>query len=177
MIDEAVSVFGRLDVVCNAAGVPSVRRSIADGDEDEFARQLDINLRGTFFGMKYGIAEMVRGGGGCVVNWTSTSVTKAVPGTYGYATAKAGVDMLTRIGAAEYGSSGIRVNAIMPGMIKSGFQAQTNRQEYYDRQLSRMPLGRWGTPEDVARVALFLASDASSFVTGAVIPVDGGLTA
>jgi NAD(P)-dependent dehydrogenase (short-subunit alcohol dehydrogenase family) len=179
VIDFAVAAFGRLDVLCNNAGVEGPQASTANYEEDAFDRVLAINLRGVFLGMKHGIPAMLKSGGGVVVNTASVAGMVGLPGVSGYGASKAGVLSLTRNAALEYAKRNIRVNAIAPGVIDTAMTQRLGaRRTGLLEQLAAMaPMGRLGKPEDIASAAVFLASDEAAFITGAVLVVDGGLTA
>ncbi len=170
-VDTAVSTFGRLDAVLNAAGVPG-QAPIHELPMKDFDAMVDVNLRGVALGMKYGVRAMLETGGGSIVNWSSIGGLNSYPMASVYCATKAGVIALTKTAALDYGSSGIRVNAVCPGIIltKMGRDslAQMPAMEH------KPPLGRAGEPSEVAEVAAFLVSDAASYVSGAIIPVDGG---
>ena len=139
---------------------------------------VDVNLRGVFLTMKYAIPEMVRRGGGAIVNIASTAAIIGTPELATYAASKAGVVALTKVAAVEYGKQGIRVNAICPGVIETpmmtaGVAANPGMVEYLS---GLVPMGRIGQPEEIASAILFPASEMSSYVTGSVLPVEGGQT-
>jgi len=172
LMSAAVEEFGRLDVVLNVAGIAD-GIMLADVTMEQYDRMMDVDLRGVFLGMKHGIKTMVEcGNGGAIVNWSSIGGLNASPFTSVYSAAKAAVISLTKSGAVEYARAGIRVNCICPGYIKTEIMGAALDQ--YPGAADATPLRRLGKPEEVAEVATFLASDRASFVTGAVVPVDGG---
>ncbi|HZP30152.1 MAG TPA: glucose 1-dehydrogenase [Acidimicrobiia bacterium] len=175
MIERAVSEFGRLDVLCNVAGI-GTGGLVADVTMDDYDRTMDVDLRGVLLGMKYGIRAMLESGGGSIVNWSSIGGLNASPATSVYSAAKAGVIAVTKVAAVEYGSKGIRVNALCPGFIMTEIMGAAGL-ETFPGIVKKAALRRAGEPGEVAEVAAFLASDRASFVTGAAIPVDGGWVA
>jgi NAD(P)-dependent dehydrogenase (short-subunit alcohol dehydrogenase family) len=175
MCDEAVLRFGRLDVLCNNAGIQGAIALTADQTEEAFDTVIAVNLRSVFLGSKYAIPHMLKNGKGSIVNTSSMAALVAFPTLPGYTAAKGGVSALTRVMAAEYAAKGIRVNAILPGAIDTGM-TQALPPEFLSSAVAGTLMGRIGTPREIADLALFLASDESSFITGALIPVDGGYT-
>jgi NAD(P)-dependent dehydrogenase (short-subunit alcohol dehydrogenase family) len=176
LMQETVTRFGRLDVLVSAAGISGGSNPTADYAVTEFDRVIAINLKGVFLCMKYAIAEMLRGGGGAIVNVASVTGLVGLPFTPAYSAAKGGVVQLTKVAALEYASRNIRVNCICPGMIDTPMAQRISasaREQFLDRQ----PIRRLGTAEEIAAAAVFLASDASAFTTGAALVVDGGFTA
>jgi NAD(P)-dependent dehydrogenase (short-subunit alcohol dehydrogenase family) len=173
----ALDEFGRVDAVLNVAGI-GAPEALHDLSMEEYDRITDVNLRGVLLGMKYGIRAMVAGGhGGAIVNWSSVGGLNASSfGTATYSATKAGVIAVTKAGAVEYGDRGIRVNAICPGFILSEIMGASGR-EKFPEMVEKAALGRAGEPIEVAEVAAFLVSDRASFVSGAIIPVDGGWSA
>ena len=176
MLQLAVDRFGRLDILCNNAGVSGAHGRTADYEVAEFDRIWSINGRGLFLGMKYAIPLMLATAGkGSIVNTSSMAALVAFPTMPAYCASKGAVAMLTKVTAAEYAADNIRVNAIMPGAIESGMTRGLPA-DVLAGAIAGTPMGRIGQPEEMANLALFLASDESSFITGALIPIDGGYT-
>ena len=175
MVRAAVEEFGRLDAVLNVAGIAEGVR-IVDITEEHYERTMDVDLRGVLFGMKHGIRAMVEAGnGGSVVNWSSLGGIGGSAYTGVYTAAKHGVVGATKVAAIEYGPRGIRVNAVCPGFIHTEIMGA--HPEHTPGILEKAALGRGGQAHEVAEVAAFLASDRASYVSGAIIPVDGGWAA
>jgi len=174
LMQAAISEFGRVDIVCNVAGIADAAL-IADVTMAHYDKTMDVDLRGVLLGMKHGIRAMRATGGGAIVNWSSIGGLNAAPYTGIYSAAKAGVIALTKAAAVEYGSKGIRVNAVCPGFIHT--EGMGAHPEHMPGILEKAALNRGGQAEEVAEVAAFLASDRASFVTGVSIPVDGGWAA
>jgi NAD(P)-dependent dehydrogenase (short-subunit alcohol dehydrogenase family) len=171
MIAAAIEEYGRLDAVLHVAGIAD-GLMIKDVTTEHYDRTMDIDLRGVLFGMKHGMKAMAKTGGGSIVNWSSVGGLNASMGTGVYAAAKAGVIALTKTGAIEGGLRNIRVNAICPGYIETEIMGAAGSDIPGIRE--KAALGRGGQPHEVAEVAAFLCSDKASFVSGAIIPVDGG---
>lgn len=184
MVALAQERFGRLDVLFNNAGVghsESARfkmASVVDTPEEDWDRILAINLKGCAMGCKHAIPLMVRGGGGAIVNNASIMGIAAVSGADAYSAAKGGIVALTKVLAVDWIRHGIRVNCICPGPIDTGMTAPLLQTAEGRRSVIGLsPADRVGSADEVARVAVFLASDAASFVNGAIVPVDGGWSA
>jgi NAD(P)-dependent dehydrogenase (short-subunit alcohol dehydrogenase family) len=175
----ALSQYGRLDVLFNNAGIEGEQAPTADASLDNWERVIAINLKGVFLGLKYGIRAMLKQGGGAIVNNASVAGLIGFPGIPAYCASKGGVVQLTRTAALEYATQGIRVNCLCPGVIDTPmverFTGGTAEARAQFESLE--PVARMGKPKEVAELALFLSSERSSFITGAIIPVDGGFVA
>lgn len=176
MLDTAATTFGRLDIMCNNAAVSGALAKTGEYSEDEFDRIWAINGRSVFLGMRYAIPLMLKTGSGSIVNTASLASLVAWATMPAYCAAKGAVLMMTKTAAVEYAAQGIRVNAICPGTVKTGL-SMAMPQEYIDQAVKAIPIGRIGTPDEIANVAIFLASEESSFITGTTIVADGGYTA
>lgn len=175
MIESAVSHFGKLDILCNNAGIDGAVAFTGEYPEEEFDRVFGVNGKGVFLGMRHAIPKMLENGGGSIVNTASMAAMVAFPGMPAYCAAKGAVAMLTKVGAAEYANQNIRVNAICPGPIRTHI-TDTLPKELIDGVVNATPMSRFGTPNEVGKLAVFLASDESSFITGDLILIDGGYT-
>ena len=178
-VREGVRTFGRLNVLYNNAGImPGDDSSVEETSEEAYQRVLDVNLKGVFLCCKYGIPELRKVGGGSVINIASfvALIGCTVPQD-AYTASKGAVLSLTRSLAVQYGREGIRANAICPGPIETPLlRTLWTSEAEREKRLSRIPLGRFGTPEDIVNAGIFLASDESAWMTGASFVVDGGVT-
>ena len=177
MFAAAVDAFGRVDAVLNVAGVAGAE-PLADVTMKEYDRIMDVDLRGLLLGTKHGIRTMLGSGGGVIVNWSSTGgLNGSTMPTSVYSAAKAGVIAVTKAAAIEYGTQGIRAVTICPGFIETEMSGGKGAAARFPTLVQGTALKRGGQPEEVAELASFLCSDRAGFITGAVIPIDGGLTA
>lgn len=174
LIDHAVSTFGGLDILCNNAGIDGDQALLVDYDPDEFDRVVAVNLKGPFLGMKYAIPHM-RGKGGSIINVASIAGVVVMPQMPAYCAAKAGVMQLTKVAAVENARANIRVNCIAPGVIRTQM-VENLPPEFIAGLEASTPVGRIADPDEVANLAVFLASDESPFLTGVSISIDGGFT-
>ncbi len=178
MVRETVERFGALHVACNNAGIGGEVNNVADYSVDGWQKVIAINLSSVFYAMKYEIPAMLKAGGGAIVNMASILGAAGWATSVGYVAAKHGVVGMTKTAALEYAAKGVRVNAIGPGFIRTPLISELEEnKEAYDMLVSKHPVGRLGEPEEIAAMALFLASDDASFVHGAYLPVDGGYLA
>ena len=177
MFAKALEVFGRVDAVLNVAGIGGAQ-SVADITMEEYDRIMDVDLRGVLLGTKHGIRAMLPTGGGVIANWSSTGGLNASPMPVSvYSAAKHGVIAFTKAAAVEYGTQGIRANAICPGFIETELTGGVGSAERFPGLVQGTALKRGGRPEEVGELAAFLCSDRASFITGIAIAIDGGLTA
>lgn len=185
LVAASISSYGALDYAFNNAGVgPDGKRfgvfNVTDCPEETWDRMIDVNLKGVWLCMKYEIRQMLKQGKGAIVNTSSVGGLKPIPGFGPYAASKAGLIALTKTAALECAASGIRVNVICPGMTaRTALSDNLAAAEPGAREhlIEIVPMRRMGEPEEVAEAVLWLCSDAASFITGHVMPVDGGLSA
>ncbi|HEX5327144.1 MAG TPA: glucose 1-dehydrogenase [Acetobacteraceae bacterium] len=177
LVSETLAQFGRLDILVNNAGT-SVRKMPQDYTEAEWHHVLDTNLTGAFLCSQAAYPAMKQAGGGKMINIGSMMSIFGAPYAAPYAASKGGIVQMTRALATAWARDNIQVNAVLPGWIDTEMTRTARRQVegLHDRVEARTPAGRWGLPADMAGIAVFLASAASDFVTGAAIPVDGGFS-
>ncbi len=181
MVGKALETYGRLDYANNNAGIEGELAATADYREDAWNRVLSINLTGVWLCMKYEIPPMLQQGQGAIVNTASVLGLVAFANTPAYTASKHGVLGLTKVAAVEYATRGLRVNAVCPGIIETpmvmerGLRAGADR-AVYEQLAALHPMNRLGRPEEVAEAVVWLCSGAASFITGAVLPVDGAFT-
>lgn len=173
LVQETLSRFGKIDILVNNAGVVVVK-PIFEQSEADWDRVLDVNLKGVFLCCKRVVQEMQKQGSGAIVNIASIAAFHYTVPHVPYAASKAGVAALTRDLAYEVAPMGIRVNAIAPGPIETPMMGSALTEEQKSAYAKTIPLGRIGQPQDIGDAAVFLASDAASFVTGVTLPVAGG---
>lgn len=176
MVESTVKIFGRLDFAFNNAGVEGLSASTHECTEENWNKTVNVNLRGVWHCMKYEIPHILKQGKGAIVNNASIAGLVGFPGIPAYVASKHGVIGLTKNAALEYAKSGLRVNVVCPGVIKTPMVDRfTGKSKEVEKQFENMePIGRMGQPEEVAEAVIWLCSDASSFVTGHSMAVDGG---
>lgn len=179
LVATTVAQFGRLDYAFNNAGIEEEHARLADSDEALFDRMMAINVKGVWLCMQHELRQMLRQGGGAIVNTASVAGLVGAPKHAIYGASKHAVIGLTRSAAAEYARMGIRINAVCPGVIRTAMFERVIDQGLADEQSIRRlhPIGRIGEVDEVANAVLWLCSDQSSFVTGHALTVDGGMTA
>ena len=176
MVDKAVDVFGRLDIAFNNAGMVGENPSLIEQTEAEYDRTMNVNVKGVWLSMKYEIAQMLKQGSGSIVNTSSGAGVVAVPTQSLYTASKHAVVGLTKAAALQYAKAGIRINVVAPAAIETDmFEAATGGQDEFKAYITGLhPIGRIGTPLEVANAVLFLSSDLASFITGETLMIDGG---
>jgi len=176
LVEAALSAFGRLDAAFNNASAGPMPAPLTDIDPDEFDLGIATNIRGTFLGMKFQIPAMLANGGGTIVNMASIAGLNGTANLAAYVAGKAGIIGLTKVAALDYADRGIRVNVVAPGPILTYHLEAAGPQAQRGAALST-PMRRVGTAAEVAQAVLWLCSDESSFITGTVLPIDGGQAA
>ena len=178
-LKQTMTTFSRLDAAFNNAGIEQTLVPAADIAIEEWDGIIAVNLRGVFLCMKYEIPLMVAQGGGVIVNTASGAGVKGFPNCAAYAAAKHGVVGLTKSAAIDYAPVNVRINAVCPGITDTAMMARVTGGTNQGRQsvIAQEPIGRMGTPEEIAATVLWLCSEAASFVVGAALVVDGGQTA
>ena len=179
IIGFAVEKYGRLDLAVNNAGISNETKTIGDSDPAKFQAMLQTNVMGVYLCMKYEIQQMLKNGGGSIVNLASIAGLNGIPYAGPYAATKHAVVGLTKSGALDYATQNIRINAVAPGAIKTDIIAGSIAQGQYDEAtISAMhPMARMGNPEEIAHGIAWLLSDEASFVTGHILNIDGGFQA
>ena len=179
MVEKTIKVYGRLDFAFNNAGIEQIPTPLAEQTEETFNQITNINVKGVWLSMKYEIPQMLKNGGGAIVNMSSVAGLIGFPGIPLYVASKHAVLGLTRSAALEYAKSGIRINAVCPGAIETDmFERFVKDNEQVRSQVMAMhPIGRSGKPEEIANAVVWLCSDRASFITGQSLALDGGFTA
>ena len=179
MVDAVVETYGRLDCAFNNAGIEGALASTADYTEADWAPVIAVNLTGVWLCMKYEIPRLLETGGGAIVNTSSAAGLLGASRMPAYVASKHGVVGLTKTAALEYAKSGVRVNAVCPGVIDTSMvgRLKERRPRMFEKIVRGEPIGRIGRPEEIAETAVWLCSDAASFVTGHAMSVDGGIVA
>ncbi len=181
MIAQAIETYGRVDILCNNAGIGSTT-DVVDCEPDEWDRVMTVNVKSVYLGCKYAVPHMIEQGGGVIVNTASVAGMVGIVKRASYSASKGAVIALTRQVAIEYVEQGIRVNCICPGTVDSPWVGRL-LDETADPAaaraglVARQPMGRLGDPKEIAKAALYLASDDAAFITGTGLVIDGGLTA
>ena len=179
LVRQTVTAYGRLDYAHNNAGVEGAFTTTVAYPDESWERVLAVNLKGVWLCMKHEITQMLKQGGGAIVNTASGAGLVGVPNLSAYVASKHGVVGLTKTAALEYAKAGIRVNAVCPGVIDTPMVARLTREQPHvaEALVAGEPMGRVGKPEEIAEAAVWLCSDAASFVTGHAMAVDGGYLA
>ncbi|MBA7671286.1 Dihydroanticapsin 7-dehydrogenase [subsurface metagenome] len=177
LIETTAKTYGKLNILMNIAGIVAAEGSTTDCTEEVFMKVISVNLVGVWLGMKYGIPEIAKAGGGSIVNFASIAALEAYKGIPAYAASKGGIISMSRVAAIEFADKNIRVNCIAPGHIATPMFLGCWSPDELKHLEEIGPQGRLGRPEEIARVALFLASDDSSHVTATTVVADGGITA
>ena len=186
LVDDTVASAGRVDIMCNIAGIIGPLLPVVDVTEDEIERVLAVNLKGVVWGCQAAARVMVQQGRGSIVNMSSGAIDVPAPGLIAYALAKAGVAQLTKTLAVEVAPAGVRVNAVAPGFVVTNMTSrhwvrpdgtidEAAREATLAPMRDRSPLGLLGEPDDIAYAVLYLASDASKFMTGQILRPNGGV--
>ena len=177
-VAQAVRTFGKLNILVNNAGVGAFGKALHETDDATWDELLAINLTGVFRMTRAAVPEMLKAGGGAIVNISSIAGLVGIPLNAAYSATKGGLDALTRCLAIDYANQGIRCNAVCPGLVDTPMAAPLLNDPTRKAQvLTAYPLGRPGTPDEVANLVLYLASEESAWVTGTIFPIDGGMTA
>ncbi|OGX13070.1 MAG: hypothetical protein A3K11_02875 [Nitrospirae bacterium RIFCSPLOWO2_12_FULL_63_8] len=177
-VAQAVRSYGKLDILVNNAGTGAFGKPLHETDEATWNEMLAINLTGTYRMVKAAVPELIKTGGGSIVNVSSIASLVGIPMTAAYSASKGGMDALTRCVAIDYAQQKIRCNSVWPGLVDTPMASGLiDNKDALAQIMTAYPLGRYGTSEEVAKLILYLASDESAWMTGSVIPIDGGMTA
>lgn len=174
LVKTTVDTFGKLDIIFNNAGI-GIQKPTHEITDEEYKQVINVNQDGVFYGTKYALREMLKTGGGTIINNSSILGAVGEPTSIPYAASKGAVNQITKSAALEYGDRNIRVNAVAPGFIESGLVNKEALGDFYDGLVDKHPIGRLGTPDEIAHAVVFLAEN--DFITGTVVYVDGGYTA
>ena len=179
MVNQTIEQFGRLDFALNNAGIDGVRARTAEYPEDVWRQVIEINLTGVFLCMKYELPQMVKQGGGAIVNLSSVAGVTGFPGHAAYTASKHGVIGLTKTAAIDYARKKIRVNAVCPAYTRTPMVERMVKEfpDLEKKLIDRVPLGRLGLPLEIAQAVVYLFSDAAAFITGHSLVLDGGIVA
>lgn len=169
LVESAVETYGKLDIAFNNAGMAGDRVPMADMTEEQFDQIVNLNIKGTWWSMKYEIPAIIKSGGGCIVNCSSTAAFKTTRGISIYTATKAALVGMTKGAAVDYAKKGVRINAVCPSVVETSLS-----EEYHDLVAKTHPMGRLGHPEEVANAVIWLCSDRATFTTGETLAVDGG---
>ena len=179
LVDKTIDIYGQLNCAFNNAGVVGITAPTTEYTEDSWDHVLSVNLKGVWLCMKYEIPRMIKLGGGAIVNTSSILGLVATEDRPAYVASKHGIIGLTKAAALEYATVGVRVNAICPGIIRTESDTEARLfgedSQFEKEKIAETPVGRLGTPSEIAEAAVWLCSDAASFVTGLAMAVDGGL--
>jgi NAD(P)-dependent dehydrogenase (short-subunit alcohol dehydrogenase family) len=177
-VAQTARSYGKLDILVNNAGSGAFGKLLHETDETIWNEMLAINLTGTYRMIKAAVPEMIKAGGGSIVNVSSIASLVGIPMVAAYSASKGGMDALTRCVAMDYAPQKIRCNSVCPGLVDTPMASGLiNNREALAQIMTAYPLGRPGTSEEVAKLILYLAADESSWVTGSIFPIDGGMTA
>ena len=174
LVKETVTLYGQLDIMVNNAGIGNLSETHTLSYED-YQKVIRVNQDGVFFGIKHAINQMLRTGGGAIINTSSILGSVGEAGAFAYNASKGAVNLMTKSSAVQYAGQGIRVNAVAPGYVESGMVNKEVLGDFYDNLVGKHPVGRLGQPDEIAHAIVFLAEN--EFITGTTILVDGGYTA
>ena len=176
-VELAENTYGRLNVLVNNAGITQRGIGIEELTVEQWDRIMGVNAKGVFLGTKYSIPAMRRAGGGSIINISSMAAIIGLPGSNAYAASKGAVRLFTKATAIQHAKDNIRCNSVHPGPINTpGFPAPVDDPEMMATRVGKIPLGKYGVPDDIAYCVVYLGSDESSFMTGAELVIDGGYT-